>query len=98
MLRGQLNRRNSAKKRIFKITGVEQWAGLDSNLNLQSPNGKEVSENTNSERVQNRVHNTEFCAELQQILTASPELPERTKTAIKKLVETHGSERIGKSQ
>ena len=57
-------------------------------FNPQSPHSKKLSKNTNSERVQNRVHKSEVCPELQQIITAWPGLPGHVKAAIKALVQT----------
>ena len=71
----------------------EECPGLESNLNSQSPNSEELSKSTNSERVQNRVHKSEVCAELQQIITAWPELSEHIKAAIKALIQTHKAEK-----
>jgi hypothetical protein len=61
---------------------------MDSFEESQGPNSKELSKNTNSERVQNRVHKSEVCTELQQIITAWPELPGHIKAAIKALIQT----------
>jgi len=60
---------------------------LDSNLISQGTNNKEVSENTNSKRVQNRVHKSANCPELEQIITAWPELSEKVKTKILEIIK-----------
>lgn len=66
-----------------------QWAIQDSNLNSQSKSDKEVSENTNPKRVQNRVQKTEICPDLEQIITTWPQLPEQVKKTIIELVQKH---------
>jgi hypothetical protein len=54
----------------------------------QGIENKQLSENGNSERVQNRVHKSTFPDDLQAIIDAWPELPEHIKATIKVLVQT----------
>jgi len=59
------------------------------NKNSQHSSNKEVREKNNSERVQNRVQKTEIYPQLEQIITAWPELPEQVKNTIIELVQSH---------
>ena len=61
----------------------------ESNLNSQSSDGKGLSENSNSERVHNRVHNSKISPDLERIISVWPELPEHIKAAINALVQTY---------
>jgi hypothetical protein len=61
-----------------------KWAGLDSNLISQGKSNKELSKNTNSKR----VHNSEICPKLGQIITAWPSLSEKVKKRIMALIAT----------
>ena len=64
---------------------------MDSFDKPQCPNSKGLSKNTIPKRVHNRVHNSEVCPELEQIITAWPELPEQVKDTIKKLIKKYSS-------
>lgn len=73
---------------LFRTKSQSKWAVQDLNQNSQSLSNKEVRGNRNSRRVQNRVHNSEICPELKQIITAWPELSDKVKKIILVLIET----------
>jgi hypothetical protein len=56
------------------------------NKNSQSIDNKELSENGNSERVQNRVHKSAISLELEQIITVWSELSTEQKKAILNII------------
>jgi hypothetical protein len=58
------------------------------NQKSQPPDNKTLNENSKNEEVQNPVHNPVISPELQQIITAWPNLPEHIKQTIKTLVES----------
>jgi hypothetical protein len=69
--------------------GKGEWAIQDSNKNSQHIASNTLIKNTKIERVQNPVHKSEICTDLQKIITVWPGLPEHIKAAIKALVEIH---------
>ena len=74
-------------------TGLEHFPENPS----QVTNNKELSnappETLKQARVQNPVHDTVFCPELQQIIDHWDSLPEHIKAAIKALIQTHITEK-----
>ena len=56
------------------------------NQNSLLLSNKEVRKDCNSKMVQNRVHVSEICPELEQIIVAWPELPVHIKAAVKLVV------------
>jgi hypothetical protein len=65
------------------------WAILDSNEKPQRTANKEVSENSENQHIHNHRHILANYPELEAIIIAWPGLSERTKQAIKALIESH---------
>jgi hypothetical protein len=63
----------------------------DSKQNSQHIVSNTLRKNAKIERVQNPVHNTEICTDLQKIIAVWLDLPEHIKAAIKAFVQTHSN-------
>ena len=72
---------------LFRTKSQSKWAVQDLNQNSQALSNKEVSESNNSQRVQNRVHKSEICPELERIITAWPGLSACQKRAMLNIIK-----------
>jgi hypothetical protein len=80
-------------KTSFPVAQQTPRVGLEPTCaNRQSAENKELTEKANPVLSTGLDKIVQEYPDLEQIITTWPELPEETKTAIKKLIETHSRE------
>jgi F0F1-type ATP synthase beta subunit len=81
----------TARNLTFELIAPRGFEPLETNQ--QSLENKELTENTNPVFATSLAKTLQKYPELEQIITAWPELPEAVKTTIKALIQTHKVEK-----